>query len=344
MDVLLWWLLLAAVAAVILVSSNFLAKSADVIAFKTGLGRAFIGVLLLATATSLPELGTGVSAVFFDEPDLAAGDAFGSNLFNLLIIGLMDLYWRNGPILNNVSVTAAVVGALGVAVISLAAIGLLIHDSTTAMSTWLVSPVSVVTLVVFLMAMYIIYRVEQRPKEGGDWSLPEVAEEGEEQYADASLPRAGVTYVIAASIVVSAAVGLSYTGEHIADVMGWEASFVGTQFLALSTSLPELAASFAAIRINAPELAITGVLGSNLFNMGFILFMDDLALVKGPLWDNVSTIHTLTALIAILMTSVVILAVVTRARERTSRYWTTEGVVLIGLYVVASTLVFLLGD
>ena len=53
----LLWLLLAVAAAIILVASNFLAKSADVIAFKTGLGRAFIGVLLLATATSLPELG-----------------------------------------------------------------------------------------------------------------------------------------------------------------------------------------------------------------------------------------------------------------------------------------------
>ena len=147
MHVALLWLQLAGAAAIILAASNFLAKSADVIAFKTGLGRAFIGVILLATATSLPELGTGVSSiVLVDQPDLAAGDAFGSNLFNLLIVGLLDLYWRNGPILNSVSVTAAVVGALGIAVISLAAIGMLIHSSTTAMSSWYVSPASVVTL------------------------------------------------------------------------------------------------------------------------------------------------------------------------------------------------------
>ena len=49
------------------------------------------------------------------EPDLAAGDAFGSNLFNLLIIALLDFYWRNGPILNAVSKTAVLLGpsALG---------------------------------------------------------------------------------------------------------------------------------------------------------------------------------------------------------------------------------------
>ena len=349
MHVALLWLQLAGAAAFILVASNFLAKSADVIAFKTGLGRAFIGVILLATATSLPELGTGVSAIaLFDEADLAAGDAFGSNLFNLLIIGLLDLYWRNGPILNSVSITAAVVGALGMAVIALAAIGMLIHSSTTAMSSWPVSPASVVTLIVFLIAMYLIYRFEQRPRGAGDRGEEEAQrdtpENGEHQYADASFSRASVTYLLAAAVVVGAAVFLSYTGEQIAEEMGWEASFVGTQFLAFSTSLPELAASFAAIRINAPELAITGVLGSNLFNMGFILFMDDLALAGAPLLGNVSSIHPLTAVIAILMTAVVIVAVLNRGRSRPSRYWTGEALLLIGLYAAASALVFLLAN
>ena len=82
------------------------------------------------------------------------------------------------------------------------------------------------------------------------------------------------------------------------------------------------------------------MLGSNLFNMGFILFMDDLALVDGPLWANISSIHPLTALIAALMTTVVILAVVSRGRRRPSAYWTAEALLLIGLYLAASFLVF----
>ena len=346
MSIFLLWLQLAGATAVILASSNFLAKSADVIAFKTGLGRAFIGVVLLATATSLPELGTGISAiVLFDEPDLAAGEAFGSNLFNLLIIGLLDLFWRNGPILNSVGLTAAVVGALGIAVISLAAIAAVIHGLTPEMSTWHISPVSVVMLVVFLLAMYLIYRFEHSGGQESRVDEADIQDDPEEhEYGSASLYKAGLTYLIAASLIVTAAIWLASTGEKVTDEMGWEASFVGTQFLAFSTSLPELAASFAAIRINAPELAITGVLGSNLFNMGFILFMDDLALVDGPLWDHVSTIHPLTALVAVLMTSVVIFAVLNRGRSRPSKYWTPEALVLIGLYVAASVLVFVLAD
>ncbi len=347
MPLALLWLLLAVTAAVILVASNFLAKSADVIAFKTGLGRAFIGVILLATATSLPELGTGVSSIAWrDQPDLAVGDAFGSNLFNLLIIGLLDLFWRNGPILSSVSIATVFVGALGIAVISLAAIAMLIHGYTDSMSGWTISPVSVLILGVFLIAMYLIYKFEQRPRDDGEYvASGSTEEDDEEQYAGESLLRVSVIYALSAGCVIGAAILLAYVGDEIAHKMGWEASFVGTQFLAFSTSLPEMAACFAAIRINAPELAITGVLGSNLFNMGFILFMDDVALIGAPLWEpgNISSIHALTAVIAMLMTAVVIVSVITRGRGRPNKFFTGEALILIGLYIAASVLVFVLG-
>lgn len=347
MHLALLWLLLAGTAVVILIASNFLAKSADVIAFKTGLGRAFIGVILLATATSLPELGTGVSTITWrDEPDLAVGDAFGSNLFNLLIIGLLDLFWRNGPILSTVSIATVFIGALGIAVISLAAVAMLIHSYTDAMASWTISPVSVLILGVFLVAMYLIYKFEQRPRNDGDYAVAAASEDGEdeEQYAGDSLARALAVYLLSASCVIGAAIALGYAGDEIAHEMGWQASFVGTQFLAFSTSLPEMAACFAAIRINAPELAITGVLGSNLFNMGFILFMDDVALVGAPLWhpDHIASIHSLTAVIAMLMTAVVIVAVITRGRGRPNKFFTGEALLLIGLYIAASVLVFML--
>ena len=92
----LLWFQLAGMALIILFASKYLVRSADIIAVETGMGRSFVGVLLLATATSLPELATGVSSIILlGEPDLAAGDAFGSNLFNLLIIGILDLIWKN---------------------------------------------------------------------------------------------------------------------------------------------------------------------------------------------------------------------------------------------------------
>ena len=307
----------------------------------------FIGVVLLATATSLPELGTGVSAITLGEPDLAVGDAFGSNLFNLLIIGLLDLYWRNGPILGSVSISAVLIGSLGIVVISLGAVAMLIHNETTAMGNWTLSPVTVLILVVFLFAMFTIYKFEQRERNDGDYAAAGATDEedGGEQYADESMVKTVVIYGVSAGLVVGAAIWLSIVGKQISDAMGWEASFVGTQFLAFSTSLPELAASFAAIRINAPELAITGVLGSNLFNMGFILFMDDVALGGcAACGTTFPSIHMLTAVIAVVMTAVVIGSVISRGRGRPNKYFTLEALALIALYAGASVLVFVLGD
>ena len=336
----LLWLQLGLSAAIILVAANYLAKGADIIAFKTGLGRSFIGVVLLATATSLPELGTGITSVtVIDEPDLAAGDAFGSNLFNLMIIGLLDIFWRQGPILRSVSQTSVLVAALGIAVIALAAIAVIIHGMTTSISGWYISPVSVLLFLALIGAMFMIYRAEQN-QEQDELVAPEA---GAHEYASASMTRAIVVYLVAAAVVVSSAIWLANLGDSLAEEMGWEASFVGTQFLAFSTSLPELAASFAAIRIGAPELAITNVLGSNLFNMGFVLFLDDVAYTKGVVWSAVSEIHILTAVIGIVMTSVVIIALLGHMREKRSRFWTVEAVLLIGLYAAASVLVFKLG-
>jgi len=331
------WIQLLAAAGFILFASNFLAKSADIIALRTGLGRSFIGVVLLATATSLPELGTGVSAItLVDAPDLAVGDAFGSNLFNLFIIGILDLFWRNTgiPILNSVSLTSVLVGILGVLIISITVVAVYFHEHLPAGSfeNWFVSPVTIILFIFFLFSMYMIYRFAGTDEPG--------AESPTEDYSSESLTRAGMTYAIAALVIIGSAIWLARTGEGIAHAMQWEASFVGTQFLAFSTSLPELAASIAALRINAPELAISNVLGSNLFNMGFILTIDDLALVGKPLWSSVSPIHEATALFAIFMTCVVLLGLVIRTRRRPTRWFTYESAALIALYAAASLYVF----
>ncbi len=332
------WIQLLLAAGLILFASNFLAKSADIIALRTGLGRSFIGVVLLATATSLPELGTGVSAItIVGQPDLAVGDAFGSNLFNLFIIGLLDLFWRKSgvPILNSVSTTSVFVGILGILVLSITILAIALHGhlGVDGFAGWLISPMTIILFVMFLFSMYMIYRVAQSPEHAGV-----EAEEGE--YASESLARAGATYLLAAAIIIGSAIWLANIGEGIAHAMHWQASFVGTQFLAFSTSLPELAASLAALRINAPELAITNVLGSNLFNMGFILTIDDLALVGKPLWSSISSIHEATAVFAIIMTSVVIIGLMVRTRRRPTKYFTYESIALISLYVIASAYVF----
>ena len=81
------WILFASTSAIILFSGKFLAASTDTIAVRTGLGHTFIGFVLLATATSIPELATGISSIqLLNQPDIAAGDVFGSNFFRRKIL------------------------------------------------------------------------------------------------------------------------------------------------------------------------------------------------------------------------------------------------------------------
>ena len=337
----LLWLQFVAAAAFILLAAHFLASSADTVAERTGLGRSFIGVVMLATATSLPELATGVSSiVWLDAPDLAIGDAFGSNLFNLMIIGLADLYWQNGPVLNAVSRTSVMVGALGAGLITLAALAIFIYSETGVTADWYLSPLTIVLILGFVAAMFLIYRHDRRTQEAE--AANQAGPEPESGRGGQSLSRALLIYAASAAVVVAAAIWLANTGEQIAETMQWEESFVGTQFLAIATSLPEIGTSFAALRLNAPDLAITNVLGSNVFNMGIVLFFDDLAFTGGAVWSAVSTVHLLSGLIAVLMTMVVIVGVMTRNRSRKGRFWTPEGATLVGGYAAASALLFLL--
>ena len=113
------WLQFIGTAAIIFVSGKRLSTYADVIAEKTGLGRTVIGLALLAWITSLPELITGVASVLVhDLPEIAVGNVFGSCMFNLLIITLLDRLSPT-PILSAVRGTQQVVAAFGLLMLSL---------------------------------------------------------------------------------------------------------------------------------------------------------------------------------------------------------------------------------
>ena len=175
-----------------------------------------------------------------DEPDLAAGAAFGSNMVNLLMIGLLDAFWRSGPILDSLGLAFVAQAVFGIAIICLAALGLLIHSTTASFAGWYLSPVSLLLLGTFLVAMYTVFSwgkthptAEDEPVEPDEVAL-EIAP---------SLASAVGVFSLAAAVVFVCAIWLARTGDGLAIEMGWDASFVGTQFLAISTSLPEQATS-----------------------------------------------------------------------------------------------------
>ena len=267
------WLQQLAATVIILAGARYLTRAADAISVRTGIGHSLVGVILLATATSLPELGTGISSIRLGQPDLAMGSVYGSNLFNLLLIPIIDLVWRRGPILSMCGRPARWIAWLGMGIIGIGTLNVVTRDGLASTTLVRVSPMTWFIVIFFFFAMWVLYK------------RTSVGDEEKEEVNDDTLTlrRAILLYLGSATTVIVGAVWLANVGDGLAKAYGWEASFVGTQFLALCTSLPEMATSLAALQIGAPALAISNLLGSNLFNMGIVVYFNDLTFT-GSIW------------------------------------------------------------
>ena len=107
------WIEFILSAAVITFAAMQLARYGDVIGLRTGLGGMFVGTLLLAAATSLPELITTISAIQSGVPNLAAGNLFGSNMFNMFAIGIADFFYIQGRFFSVIDRSFLLIGMLG---------------------------------------------------------------------------------------------------------------------------------------------------------------------------------------------------------------------------------------
>jgi cation:H+ antiporter len=112
-------------AALIVVSGYVLTRSAETIAEATGLGSALGGLVLLAFATSLPELSSAIAAVRLRQPGMAIGDVFGGNIADIALIFLVDAIYDGEPVLNSVSSLTALAALLGILLCSIYLVGMI---------------------------------------------------------------------------------------------------------------------------------------------------------------------------------------------------------------------------
>jgi cation:H+ antiporter len=292
------WIKFIVCVVVIFISGRKVARYGDIIAEKTGLGGIWIGLILIAALTSLPELFNGVSAVILvDAPGLTIGNLLGANMFNLFNLALLDLFHSNGSILAVVGKTHRLTGIFSLIMVLLVAVFILISHRLHPMGIGWIGWYTPFIILLYFVFVRTLYHYEQRHP-----SLRET----EFEYADKSLRHVYLHFSIAAVFIIGAGIWLAFIGAEISEVYGWEQSFVGSLFLAFSTTLPEITVSFVAMRIGAKDLAVANLIGSNLFNLT-IIPLDDLLYVKGPILAAVSETHLVTAFTVMLMTIVFII-------------------------------------
>jgi cation:H+ antiporter len=331
--VVIWFQFLAA-TALIVYSGSRLSKYGDIIAEKTGLGRVFIGVLLIAAVTSLPELVSGVSAVaFYDLPEIAVGGVIGSCMFNLLIVSLIDVMTGRRPIYEKVHEGHVISAGFGILLLGLVCINIIAGPLFPSLG-W-VSVYTFVFIALYLVAMRVIFLYERR-------RFAEVVKKvaAELRYEDGPAARAYVMYAVNAVVIVAAASFLPGLGARIAEITGLGQTFVGSLFIAMSTSLPELVVTMAAVRIGAIDLALGNLFGSNLFNVA-ILAVDDIIYTKGPILADVSSNHMITAASAIAMTAVVVVGLTYRTIKKPFFLaWDSMGI--LAIYFVSTVMLYTL--
>lgn len=313
------------------------AKYGDIIAEKTGLGGLWIGVVLVAVTTSLPELFTGVgSVVFVDAPDLTIGNLFGANSYNLFNIAFLDLLNRGSPLLSSVSSGQLLTAGLSLLPLLVAAAGIFLSMSLPVISLWHVSIYSILILILYLVSTRIIFRFEK----GQQKFLKEMAKEKEIlKYGAVSIKNACLFFGISAAVIVGAGIWLAYIGDELARILGLSQNFVGSLFVGFSTTLPELTVSIAAMRLGAKEMAVANMLGSNLFNMT-IIFINDLLYRKAPIFKVVSANHIFTAFTVIILTAIVIAGMLIKPKKKTRLGLSSYAIALIVIFALGAYINF----
>lgn len=325
-------------AAVIVVAGTKLSYYGDRLAKQTGFGGLWIGVVLMAAATSLPEVFTTVSASLLDLPDLAAGDLFGAVMTNMLTLGLIDQIYRSQRVWERATFGHTLVACLAMGLTALAGFFILLELNVVFLAVGLDTAI---VLLLYILGMRMIYRQEEAERErrahGGerDNDVPDTDPAVDPKR---ELRRSSIGFSFATLAIIVAAPALASSAGRIAEETGISTTFIGTTLVAITTSLPELVTSFAAVRLGAVDLAVGNLFGSNAFNMA-ALFFADAAYQKGPLLAAVSSTHALSAVWGVLLMNLALMGIIYRAGKRNPLLEPNSRLMILG-YLLGMWLLF----
>jgi cation:H+ antiporter len=288
-----------------------LARDGEAIAARTGLGGLWVGAILVAAATSLPELTTNISAVLQRNPTLAVGNLLGSNMANMAILAVADLAVFRTRILTRVAINQALVGLLAICLTAIVAIGVLASSRFSLMGlTWPALTIGVA----YAAGMRLLHHNRPEPP----FRRPEEVEDA--RVHATPLRWAILGFAVSSVVILIAAPYLARSSAELAHRLGLADAFVGLLLLAFATSLPEVAVSVESLRRGAYDLAVGNLLGSNCFNLATLVVLDLVGGVR-PVMVQADPVLLVGAVFGILMTALALLEVLNKSE---SRVWILE--------------------
>ena len=339
------WIQFFLCASIIVYAGMRLSYLGDVIAEKLKLGRNWVGVTLLALATSLPEVVTSSSAAKIGAINISIGNILGSNLFNLLIIALIAIISAKSLKRISLSRNHIISGCMGIMLISIAALSLIFYNLTALQSSRLYAHLfigldSLVIIIAYSFGMRFLLKREK------EFFSP-VASPKQKKYKHLSLTKTYLLFIFFTSFIVASGIRMAQLGDIIAQrelhffsreiIIGQ--TLVGIILVAIATSLPELVVSLGALRLGAYDMAIGNALGSNMLNI-LIIPICDLFFTRGPILLFSGSSHIFTALLGIIITAIALLGIFYRLEARVPKKLCLDAWLIIAVYLVGLYLMF----
>lgn len=309
-------------AVVSVIAANRLSTYADIISRETKIGGMAAGMILLAVATSLPELTASISAAVIGNAAIVVGNGLGSILFNMFVLFVLDLYFRKEKLFLEVDSIHKNTGIISLVLCTMAGFFLYFDvEGEIFGASWL----SIIMILTYFGGTWLVSR--QQKKQQGE-EAEEVNPKAERQK---SVKPTIVWFIFFSVVIFISGSALSITGDQIAATTGISATAVGSILIALTTSLPDGVSVFTALKLGNANLAIGAILGSNMFNV-FVIPLSDFFYFGGSLWEDAGDQNILIAIAGFVLTSIV-MVVLTRQKARNTFTYLLPSLIAVVTYV-----------
>ncbi|SDL61031.1 cation:H+ antiporter [Salinimicrobium catena] len=303
-------LLILAGFAALIYGATKLVDAASSLAAKMGVPSIVIGLTIVAFGTSAPELVVNVFAAVSGSTQMVLGNVLGSNIFNVLaILGISSIIY---PLTVKTNTTWIEIPLSLLAAICVFVIG---ADYLLDGQENLISRSDAITLLLFFL-IFLVYNLFTAKSGAGEEEI--VTEEYSTGKAVLFIVFGLAGLIVGGRLIVTSAVS-------IAEVIGISERIIGLTVVSIGTSLPELATSIIAVRKKNVDIAIGNVVGSNIFNIFFILGVSGTVM---PLTIDENAFFDITVNI---VAGLLLFLFVFTGKGRQLERW--EGIVLLGSYI-----------
>lgn len=261
------------ILAIIVVSLSIkISYYVDLIDKTTDLSGAFIGGVMLAAVTSLPELFTSISAtVFLGKPELVIGNILGSNIFNIAILATLLVIMYKKINHSYISRSHTTVATWLIVTYGLLTLPIYFNKDLTVLG------VSLVSLAIGVIYIICIKKMATSTEEKEDKD-PEV-------YTSLTTKQLFSRFAFFSILLVVFSIGITYASDLVAIKLNLNVTLAGALLLGIATSLPELASCIALAKIGNLNAMIGNITGSNIFNL-FILLLADILFTRGSIYTS----------------------------------------------------------